>query len=145
MNAETVFSIANTLALLGWILLIILPRWQWTQKIVTSGAVSLLLAIAYLILIGLFFGKSEGGFGSLADVMKLFTNQWATLAGWIHYLAFDLFVGGWEVKDAQSRGISHWFVIPCLVLTFLLGPIGFLFYHILRLVIPNNNATGEAQ
>jgi len=77
--------------------------------------------------------------------MKLFTNQWATLAGWIHYLAFDLFVGSWEVKDSQSRGISHWFVIPCVILTFLLGPIGFLLYHILRLVVPNKNAKGEAQ
>ena len=64
--------------------------------------------------------------------MKLFTNEWATLAGWIHYLAFDLFVGAWEVKDAQEKNISHWFVIPCLILTFLFGPIGFLLYSILR-------------
>ena len=145
MNAETVFSIANTMALAGWILLILAPRWAWTGKIVLSGALPLLLSIAYLILIILFFGKTEGGFGSLADVAKLFNNQWALLAGWIHYLAFDLFVGGWEVKDAQARGISHWFVIPCLVLTFLLGPIGFLLYHILRLAVPNKNAPGEAQ
>jgi hypothetical protein len=64
--------------------------------------------------------------------MRLFTNEWAALAGWIHYLAFDLLVGTWEVKDSQERGISHWFVIPCLVLTFLLGPIGFLLYTVLR-------------
>ncbi len=145
MNAETIFSIANFTALAGWILLLFAPRWTWTRKIVLSGAIPLLLSVAYLILIILFFGKAEGGFGSLADVMKLFTNQWATLAGWIHYLAFDLFVGSWEVKDSQSRGISHWFVIPCLILTFLLGPIGFLLYHILRLVVPNKNAKGEAQ
>jgi len=145
MNAETIFSIANFTALAGWILLLFAPRWTWTRKIVLSGAIPLLLSVAYLILIILFFGKAEGGFGSLADVMKLFTNQWATLAGWIHYLAFDLFVGSWEVKDSQSRGISHWFVIPCLILTFLLGPIGFLLYHILRLVVRNKNAKGEAQ
>ena len=137
MNAETVFSIANFIALAGWILLVFVPRWNWTRKIVLSGAVSMLLAVAYLILIILFFGRSEGGFGSLAEVGKLFTNQWALLAGWIHYLAFDLFVGSWEVKDAQARGISHWLVIPCLVLTFLLGPIGFLLYHILRLIVPD--------
>lgn len=137
MNAETIFSIANLVALVGWLLLIFAPRWKWTQKIVVSGAVSLLLSVAYLVLIVLFFGKAEGGFSSLADVMKLFTNPYAALAGWIHYLAFDLFVGGWEVKDAGKRGISHWFVMPCLILTFLLGPIGFLLYHILRLVVPN--------
>lgn len=145
MNAETVFSIANLAAIAGWILLIAAPRWRLTGKIVLSGAIPLLLSGAYLILIVLFFGRAEGGFGSLADVMKLFTNPWATLAGWIHYLAFDLFVGSWEVRDAQARGISHWFVIPCLILTFLLGPIGFLLYHILRQVVPTKNVKGEAQ
>jgi hypothetical protein len=145
MNPETVFSIANSAALAGWILIVFAPRWTWTRKIVLSGAIPLLLAVAYLILIVLFFGAADGGFGSLADVMRLFTNPWATLAGWIHYLAFDLFVGSWEVEDAQARGISHWFVIPCLVLTFLLGPIGFLLYHILRLALANKTAEGEAK
>ena len=132
MKAEQIFSIANMIALLSWVVLAVAPRWVVTRTVILSGAIPLLLSIAYLILIVLFFGAAEGGFGSLADVMKLFTNQWATLAGWIHYLAFDLFVGAWEVKDAQMRGISHWFVIPCLVLTFLFGPIGFLLYSILR-------------
>ena len=145
MNPETVFSIANFTALAGWVLLVFAPRRTWTRRIVLSGAIPLLLSVAYLILIVLFFGKAEGGFGSLAEVMKLFTNQWATLAGWIHYLAFDLFVGSWEVKDAQARGISHWLVIPCLVLTFLLGPVGFLLYHILRMVAANKLAEGEAK
>jgi uncharacterized membrane protein (GlpM family) len=119
-------------ALLSWIVLAIAPRWKWTRKIILSGVIPLLLSVAYLVLIVLFFGSAEGGFGSLADVMKLFTNQWAVLAGWIHYLAFDLFVGSWEVKDAQENGISHWFVLPCLFLTFMLGPIGFLLYNIIR-------------
>jgi hypothetical protein len=144
MTAETIFSIANLIALMGWLLLIFAPRWSGTRRVVLSGAVPLLLAIAYLILIVLFFGGAEGGFGSLAEVMKLFTNQWATLAGWIHYLAFDLFVGGWETKDAQRQGISHWFVIPCLVLTFLLGPIGFLLYHVLRFFLSNRSAEETA-
>lgn len=132
MKAEQIFSIANLVALVSWLILIIAPRWIITRKVILSGVIPLLLSVAYLILIVLFFGKSEGGFGSLADVMKLFTNEWTMLAGWIHYLAFDLFVGTWEVKDAQSRGISHWFVIPCLFLTFMLGPIGFLLYCLLR-------------
>ncbi len=101
--------------------------------IVLSGAVPLLLAVPYTVLIVLYFGQAEGGFGSLADVMKLFTNEWAVLAGWIHYLAFDLFVGSWEVKDAQERNVPHLWVIPCLVMTFMLGPIGLLAYSVLRL------------
>lgn len=132
MTADKIFSIANTIALLSWIFLIVAPRWKVTRKIILSGAIPLFLSVAYFFLIVLFFGKSEGGFDSLANVMKLFTNEWAALAGWIHYLAFDLFVGVWEIKDAQSRNISHWFVIPCLILTFLLGPIGLLLYSILR-------------
>ncbi|HRH40922.1 MAG TPA: ABA4-like family protein [Pyrinomonadaceae bacterium] len=132
MKAEQIFSIANLIALSSWIVLTVAPRWKWTNKIVLSGAIPLLLSVAYLVLIVLFFGKADGGFDSLPNVMKLFTNEWAVLAGWIHYLAFDLFVGNWEVKDAQSRGISHWLVIPCLFFTFMFGPIGFLMYSILR-------------
>ncbi len=132
MNAEQIFSIVNPVAMIGWLLLLIVPRWKFTNMLVLSAAIPLLLSVAYLALIIVFFGRSEGGFGSLPEVMKLFSYEWAALAGWIHYLAFDLFVGSWEVKDAQANSISHWFVIPCLILTFLLGPIGFLLYHILR-------------
>ncbi len=141
MNAETIFSITNTLALIGWLLLLLVPRWKWTRKIVIAGAIPLILAVAYLILVVLFFGKAEGGFDSLGNVMKLFTNKWAVLAGWIHYLAFDLFVGIWEVEDAREKGVSHWFVVPCLILTFLLGPFGFLLYHVVRFFA----AKGEKQ
>jgi uncharacterized membrane protein (GlpM family) len=135
MKAETIFSIASTLALISWVILAVAPRWSWTRRIILSGAIPLLFSIAYLVLIILFFGRAEGGFDSLANVMKLFTNEWAVLAGWIHYLAFDLFVGSWEVKDAQEKGISHWLVLPCLFLTFMLGPIGFLLYYIIRSVV----------
>lgn len=132
MTADKIFSIANLIALLSWLILLVAPRWILTRKVILSGAIPLLLSAAYLILIVLFFGKADGGFDSLANVMKLFTNEWAALAGWIHYLAFDLLVGIWEVKDSQARSISHWFVIPCLILTFMLGPIGFLLYVVLR-------------
>jgi prepilin signal peptidase PulO-like enzyme (type II secretory pathway) len=143
MKAEQIFSIANLIAMLSWIVLAVAPRWIVTRKIILSGAIPLLLSVAYLILIVLFFGKSEGGFGSLAEVMKLFTNEWAVLSGWIHYLAFDLFVGTWEVKDAQEKGISHWFVIPCLFLTFMLGPIGFLLYSILRVFLAKKEVKND--
>lgn len=132
MKAEQIFSIANLIAMLSWIILAVAPRWIVTRKVILSGAIPLLLSVAYLCLIILFFGNSEGSFNSLAGVMQLFTNEWTVLAGWIHYLAFDLFVGTWEVKDAQEKNISHWFVIPCLFLTFMLGPIGFLLYCVLR-------------
>src|SRR5829696_5175257 len=143
MKAEQIFSIANLIAMLSWIILAVAPRWVLTRKIILSGAIPLLLSTAYLVLIVMFFGKAEGGFDSLPNVMKLFTNEWAVLAGWIHYLAFDLFVGAWEVKDAGERGISHWFVIPCLVLTFLFGPAGFLLYSILRFFLKKEGVKND--
>ncbi len=132
MSPETLFSICNTAVLPGWLLLVVAPRWKWTKLLINSCLLPLLLAVVYLFLIIAHFGQTEGGFGSLADVSKLFQNPHALLAGWIHYLAFDLFVGSWEVRDAERHRINHLLVIPCLILTFLLGPIGLLLYFILR-------------
>ena len=73
-------------------------------------------------------GRGDGGFGSLADVSALFQDPWTLLAGWIHYLAFDLLTGVWETRDAARRGVPHWLVVPCLFLTFMFGPAGWLLY-----------------
>ncbi|MDQ3685674.1 MAG: ABA4-like family protein [Acidobacteriota bacterium] len=132
MSPETLFSICNTAVLPGRLLLVFAPRWKWTKLILDSCLLPLLLAVVYLFLVVAHFGQTDGGFGSLADVSKLFQNPHVLLAGWIHYLAFDLFVGGWEVRDAERLGINHLLVVPCLILTFLLGPIGLLLYFILR-------------
>lgn len=73
-------------------------------------------------------GEARGGFGSLREVALLFEHDWMLLAGWVHYLAFDLFVGSWQVRDARRLGIPHAAVLPCLVLTLFLGPVGWLLY-----------------
>jgi len=90
------------------------------------------LAVIYVGLVVATLGGSEGGFSSLAGVSAMFDNPWMLLAGWTHYLAFDLFVGGWEVRDAQRRGIPHLLIVPALILTFLLGPAGLLLYAMIR-------------
>jgi hypothetical protein len=131
MTAESLFSICSMLVLPGWVLLVFLPRWSWTQK-VAAGIVPLVLAIAYLVLIVTNFRKSQGGYGSLQQVSQLFQNPYNLLAGWVHYLAFDLFTGAWEVRDAARLRIAHALVIPCLVLTFLFGPIGLLTWFLIR-------------
>jgi hypothetical protein len=69
----------------------------------------------------------------LSSVAMLFSNPWLLLAGWTHYLAFDLFIGSWEVRDARDRGLPHLLVVPCLALTFLFGPAGWLLYLTMRL------------
>ena len=86
------------------------------------GDHSFTLAIVYLVLIVVYFAKSPGGFGTLGQVTQLFQNSWLLLAGWIHYLAFDLFLGAWQARQAQRLGISHFLVVPCLLLTFYLAP-----------------------
>lgn len=135
MSPEKLFSICSTLVLPGWLLLIFLPRWKWTARLVCAVVLPLMLAVVYLYLIVTNFGSSDGGFGSLAEVARLFQNPYNLLAGWIHYLAFDLFVGSWEVRDAQKVGVHHLLVVPCLVLTFIFGPVGLLLYFALRFAV----------
>jgi hypothetical protein len=132
VSPEQLFSLCGTLVLPGWLLLVFLPRWKWTARLVCPVLIPLLLALLYLWLVATTFGRTPGGFGSLAEVSLLFQNPRALLAGWIHYLAFDLFVGSWEVRDSRRVGLHHLLVVPCLVLTFLFGPVGLLLYFILR-------------
>lgn len=134
MSYEIIFSICNTAVLPGWLLLAILPRWKWTARLITSVIIPAIFGLVYLYLVITQFGKTEGGFGSLSQVQQLFQNPAMLLAGWIHYLAFDLFIGSWEVRDAQRLGLNHLLVIPCLALTFLFGPIGLMLYFLLRFV-----------
>ncbi|MGI9105721.1 MAG: ABA4-like family protein [Pyrinomonadaceae bacterium] len=143
MPLEKIFSLCGTLALTGWLLLVFAPRWKWTARVIAAWLLPLALAVVYLSLVATHFGNSEGGFGSLAEVGLLFRNPHNLLAGWIHYLAFDLFIGSWEVRDAQRVGIHHLLVVPCLVLTFLLGPVGLLLYFALRFGIRRNFFVGD--
>jgi hypothetical protein len=136
MSPETVFNIANNGILVFWLLLIVAPHWRVTDMLVQAVVVPVIIGLTYTWLIAtVFFGGAlpEGGnFSSLAGVMAFFTSPVAATAGWIHYLVFDLFVGAWQVRDAQRRGITHLAVIPCLVLTLLAGPVGLLLYLALR-------------
>ena len=132
MSAETLFTLCGRLALVGWLLLIVAPRWRWSSRIIAKFVIPLILAAVYLGLLATHAPGARGGFGSLAAVGELFDDPWILLAGWVHYLAFDLFLGAWEVRDAGREGITHWLVVPCLVLTFLVGPVGLLAYCAIR-------------
>lgn len=133
MTADKVFSIANDVALLGWLILIFAGRMRWAAALVTGAVLPLLLAVVYSYLIAAHFGETQGGFGTLSGVAALFSNPWLLLAGWVHYLAFDLFIGSWQVRDSKQHGIPHLLTVPCLILTFFLGPAGLLLYFLIRL------------
>ncbi|PJJ61217.1 ABA4-like family protein [Hymenobacter chitinivorans] len=139
LTPESLFHVAGNLVLPGWLLLIFAPRWRVTRWVVGSGALPLLLAGLYAACIGWHYlggAASQGGFGSLPEVAALFQDPWALLAGWVHYLCFDLAVGAWASRDAQRRAVPHLLLVPTLVLTFLFGPVGFLLYHALRRFYP---------
>ncbi|WP_431299371.1 ABA4-like family protein [Tabrizicola sp. BL-A-41-H6] len=132
MTPDALFQLANPLVLVGWGALLLSPLAPvWADR-VASLLIPLLLSVAYAALVLSFWSGAPGGFGSLPEVMALFTTPGVALAGWLHYLAFDLFVGAWITRTARAEGIAHAFVIPCLALTFLFGPAGFLAFHILR-------------
>ena len=132
MDLELLFKVVNSTALVGWLLIAVLPRWRPSARLIAPIVVPFALAVVYAVLLLPRFASADGGFDSLAGVGQLFDVPELLLAGWIHYLAFDLFLGAWEVRDAQRHGVPHLFVLPCLALTFMLGPSGLAAYLVVR-------------
>jgi len=132
MTPENLFSAANSIALVAWLLLILGGRAKWTANLVSGLAIPLLLAFLYVWLILSHWGETPGDFRTLEGVSALMSNRWVLVAGWVHYLTFDLFIGCWELRDARERGIPHLVAVPCLILTFLFGPAGLLLYFLVR-------------
>jgi hypothetical protein len=134
MSPEALFALSGPVAMAGWLALALSPLAPRPALIAAGLAIPILLSIAYAALILVHWSGAEGGFDSLPAVMALFDAPGVALAGWLHYLAYDLFVGAWIVRTARAEGVSHWLVLPCLVPAFLFGPAGFLAFNALRLV-----------
>ena len=134
MDFETLFSIVGLIAMLGWLCLLVsplMPKWaDWIAGLVLP----IILSLGYVILLVTPSSDSAGGFGTLADVMVLFSYEQAALAGWVHFLAFDLFIGAWVCRTAHAEGVSFWLVTPCLPVVFLFGPAGLLAFQVIRAV-----------
>jgi hypothetical protein len=135
VTAEFVFQIANGVALAAWVALgcAIVFRRDGLRRWV--GYVPITLSALYSLLILLFFFKAEGGFDTLANVQKLFTSPWAALAGWVHYLAFDLLVGTWIARETALLSLPRWPMIALLPLTFMFGPAGYLGFEITKFLL----------
>jgi len=133
MSPTQVFSIAGMITMPMWILMILLPKWKVTRFLIDYKVIPIALSIIYAVYIIL--AIQIGGwmdFGSLASVMALFTEEHAVLAGWVHYLAFDLVVGMWMLNQNKKVGIHQLLMAPCLFGTFMFGPMGFLLFTILK-------------
>jgi hypothetical protein len=139
-SPDLMFQIANPVALIGWLALALSPLSPRLTQVIAGLVIPLLLATLYAGLILAHWSTAPGGFGSLAQVMALFTSPPVALAGWVHYLAFDMLIGAWIARTAAREGISHLLVLPCLALTFLFGPIGFLTFSTLRALARSQRA-----
>ena len=143
MDLETAFSVANGVAMGGWLALLLAPLAPALTNRVAALIAPGLLAAAYVLLLIASAG-AEGGFGSLAGVMRLFDDPLVMLAGWLHYLTFDLVAGAWIVRRARAEGMPHWKAAICLPPTLFVGPAGFLLFLGVR-AAHRRTAGGRAQ
>jgi len=140
---DIVLRLSNFLVLPFWALMILLPRWRWTERIVRSPLVSFAPAAIYVTLV--FPLLKEVGPAvvrpTLNGVAALLGSPAGATIAWVHFLAFDLFVGRWIYLDSRERQVSVWFMAPLLLLTLMLGPAGFLLYLAVRTISPIAKAT----
>ncbi|WP_300036144.1 ABA4-like family protein [uncultured Roseobacter sp.] len=132
MNFETLFSLAGVISLTGWLFLLFSPLFPKLSDRIAGVILPVFLSLIYFGLLIWPAHEKGGGFGTLADVMELFSYEQAALAGWVHFLAFDLFIGAWVCRTARMEGIRFWFVAPCLPLVFMFGPAGLLAFQAVR-------------
>ena len=154
MNALShIFKLTSYTAFIGWLVLFALPLWPSDLAVsglqVVVAIVVALLSVAYVYLV--FLGKKHdevghkvrGSFWSLKGIVNLFKTPRVVLAGWVHYLAFDLMVGVFIVSNAAHYNIAHWMLLPCLFLTLMFGPAGLLLYFVLRFFITGDFLTAS--
>ena len=138
MAPDNAFEFVSTLALVGWTLLATAvackPGVTRDRLLQISGRfVPLLLCTCYVALLVQHWGSAPGGnFGSLEGVTTLFASPGKLVGGWVHFLAFDLWLGRWMVDDLEAKQRSRWLLLPCLFLTFMFGPIGWLVFLAVR-------------
>ena len=132
MTPDLLFQLANPLALLGWLALALSPWSPRVTQMAAAVAIPLVLSVGYTAVVLAHWSSGNANFNSLNGVAALFENRWLLLAGWVHYLAFDLLVGAWEARTARREGIPHLLLLPCLLTTFLFGPAGYLMFQALR-------------
>lgn len=138
MSWDNLFLLANYWAIAGWIALAFLPRNPKILAFVLYAGVALLCLGYTVMIVGFLTGNIDpGGTGggsltSLAGVMKLFDTPGGATLGWMHYLAFDLFIGMWIARDADQKDFSRVVQVPFLFLTLMVGPVGLLAWLIVR-------------
>jgi hypothetical protein len=146
MNWDLIFTITNNYALLMWLILAFAPRRAAILTGLFYGGIGLLACTYAVIIIPLMTGMIGGGsgespdFSTLTGVQQLLSTPGGATVGWIHYLAFDLFVGLWVARNADKYGFARWLQIPILLFVLMLGPLGLVLYLLLRFTRHNKVA-----
>ena len=133
MTWETAFRLANLAVVPVWLLMILQPRWSITRTMVRWAPVPMVLTGLYTLLVATHLDHTPGSYNSLLEVRQMLFHKPVLLAAWTHFLAVDLFLGGWMFEEAERLHMPHVQLAICLFLTFLLGPTGFGLFLLLRL------------
>ena len=135
MSPEITFSAASLAAAAAWIVLLFAPL-RRGAAVLAARTMAVALAASYAALLAVDLSRGEApDFTTLEGVRAALSRPDALVVGWIHYLAFDLWIGAWEVEEAGRRRLPHLLVLPCLALTFMFGPVGLLVFLALRAAI----------
>ena len=136
---EMIFMWLNLGVLPFWLVLIIFPQSQICRVFITSIFPIFILSIVYGYLVHLFFNegydfvKNFELYLGLDAVSNLFTDKIFLILFWLHFLAMNLFCGGWIVKDSQKLGINKILISIPILITYFIGPIGLTFYWIIKI------------
>lgn len=136
MNLSALFDVSNVFVLPFWALMILLPNWGWTRKVMGSVLPFVALSVLYIYLfINSLDPESAQAFANpqLADLARLFADERVMATGWVHFLVMDLFVGRWIYWEGQRTGV---WTVHSLVFCLFAGPMGLL-SHILTQWITN--------
>jgi len=146
MNPETLFSLSSLLVMPFWLLLIFLPRWRVTERVMAGPWLAVPAALLYAVLVLPRFGEVFTAVSNptLTGITTLLGEPAGATIAWVHFLAFDLFVARWVYLDGRSRHISAWFISPILLVVLMLGPVGFLLYLVVQTAVTRQAATKAA-
>ena len=133
---QFLFTVTFPLAVPFWAIMILLPNWRWTERIIESPLIVVPPLLVYLLVMIPIFPEFWAAVSApdLAVLQQVLASPNGSAAVWAQLIGFDLFIGRWMFRDSRARGISAWLMGPLLLLTILLSPVGLLGYFVLRAI-----------
>lgn len=131
MSAELGFQLLNAVVLPWWAVWLVAPRSRWAARLASHGGVFVVLGLVYAALLGAALSGGAGQGFDFDGLRGALSQPLGFLAGWTHYLAFDLFVGAWIVRESARLAVEP---RPYLFFTLMAGPVGLLSFLVRRLL-----------